>query len=225
MIEPGELNADFERRVVIDTKQLSYVAAPVPGVWRKRLELIGDRESGRVTSLVRYDPGSSFPGHDHPEGEEILVLSGEWCDERGSFSEGSYQLNPPGFRHAPFTRVGCTLFVKLKQYAGSGRETVLLDTRSGHWLSRGISGVTSLPLYYSAAYGEFVRLTRLEPGSVAPEVQLPTGEEIFVLEGAFEDEHGRYDQYTWLRMPSGFSHSPRSEQGCLMYVKSGGFPR
>ena len=36
-------------------------------------ELIGG-ESGRVTSVVRYDPKSSFPEHGHPLGEEILVL-------------------------------------------------------------------------------------------------------------------------------------------------------
>ena len=68
------LNADFTRRVVMDTAKMEWRASPSPTVWRKRLDWIGG-ESSRVTSVVRYDPKSSFPEHDHPEGEEILVES------------------------------------------------------------------------------------------------------------------------------------------------------
>lgn len=38
-------------------------------------------EAGRVVSLVRYGVQSLFPAHDHPDGEEILVLEGQWEGE------------------------------------------------------------------------------------------------------------------------------------------------
>ncbi|MDQ6191113.1 cupin domain-containing protein [Klebsiella pneumoniae] len=39
------------------------------------LDRIGG-EQARATSLVRYLPQTSFPEHQHPGGEEILVLEG-----------------------------------------------------------------------------------------------------------------------------------------------------
>lgn len=219
-----ELNSDYSVRVVVDTSELEWVESPSKGVWRRRLELSGDAEQGRVTSVVRYEPGSKFPAHDHPMGEEILVLEGVFSDERGDFGRGTYQLNPPGFRHAPFTESGCTIFVKLRQYGGAGREVILKNTSDGAWTSRGIAGVRSQILYRSDAFGEFVRLTRFAAGAVAPRIDLPAGEEVFVVDGQFEDEFGTYRTGTWLRMPKGSHHAPRSEVGCTLYVKSGGFP-
>ena len=101
-------------RVAINTETMDWQASPSPGVWRKRLELIGEAESGRVTSVVRYAPGSAFSSHEHPQGEEILVLAGTFSDQSGSYPAGSYLLNPEGFAHAPFSQEGCTLFVKLR---------------------------------------------------------------------------------------------------------------
>ena len=218
-----ELNPDYEKRIVTEVDAMPYIASPAAGVWRKRLELRGESECGRVTSVVRFDAGARFPWHDHPGGEEILVLEGEFCDERGCFGAGTYQLNPEGFSHAPYTPAGCLLFVKLRQYQGS--EVVLVDTLAGSWAPRGLAGVRSLPLHGSPERGEYTRLTELAPGTKVPRVELPDGEELFVLRGAFSDEQGRYDRHTWLRLPAGSHHSPASDTGCLLYVKSGGFPR
>src|SRR5699024_835041 len=45
------------------------------------------------------------------------------------------------------------------------------------------------------------------------------GEEIFVLEGVFSDEHGDYPAGTYLRNPPGSSHEPFSANGCTLLVK------
>jgi anti-sigma factor ChrR (cupin superfamily) len=45
--------------------------------------MLGAVETAQVTSVVRYLPGAKFPAHDHPEGEEILVLEGTFSDEHG----------------------------------------------------------------------------------------------------------------------------------------------
>ena len=50
------------------------VKSPGGEVERVMLDRIGG-ETARATSLVRYAPQSIFPEHQHPLGEEILVLS------------------------------------------------------------------------------------------------------------------------------------------------------
>jgi anti-sigma factor ChrR (cupin superfamily) len=199
--------------------ELEWQASPSPQVWRKRLFHAGPPEAGQVTSIVRYDAGSRFHEHGHPEGEEILVLSGTFSDERGDFGAGSYMLNPEGFRHAPFSHEGCLLFVKLRQFAGLDRERVLLSTAEGSWHERA-PGVRSQTLYRSAHYPDHIRLTEIAPGAEPPMIALPDGEEILVLRGELVDEQGTHATHTWLRFPAGATHTPRSPRGCLLYVCS-----
>ncbi len=67
------LNADFGRLIVVHTGEMDWQASPSPSVRRKRLDLAGDAEKSRVTSVVRYDADSAFPSHPHPDGEK------SWC--------------------------------------------------------------------------------------------------------------------------------------------------
>ena len=50
------------------------------------LDRVGD-ERARATSIVRYAAGAQFPHHQHPGGEEILVLSGTFLYVAGPFLE------------------------------------------------------------------------------------------------------------------------------------------
>ena len=45
------------------------------------------------------------------------------------------------------------------------------------------------------------------------------GEEIFVLDGVFSDEHADYPAGTYIRNPIGTTHKPHSENGCVIFVK------
>src|SRR3546814_16557859 len=69
------INADFSLRAVVASHQYQWVASPQAGVERVMLDRLGG-EKARATSIVRYAPSSRFPRHQHPGGEEILVLSG-----------------------------------------------------------------------------------------------------------------------------------------------------
>ena len=42
-----------------------------------------------------------------------------------------------------------------------------------------------------------------------------------MVEGVFEDEHGRYPVGSWLRSPHLSQHQPFSREGCLIFVKTG----
>ncbi len=182
-----QLNADFSERAICDTNSLEWQKSPVPGIWRKRLELSGAAESGRVTSLVRFDPGAEFPEHGHPEGEEILVLDGTFSDEHGDFPKGTFLLNPDGTRHTPYSKDSCLLLVKLRQYPSSERKHVCINTLAEPWQEGEYPGRSLLMLYDDDAYPQAICLFRLAPGCEVVEHPHPGGEELFVLEGALED--------------------------------------
>jgi len=45
------------------------------------------------------------------------------------------------------------------------------------------------------------------------------GEEFFVLEGVFQDEHGDFPAGSYIRNPPESKHTPGSETGCTIFVK------
>ena len=189
-------------------------------MWRKRLHLVGPAESGQVTSVVRYDAGARFPAHDHPDGEEILVLEGVFSDEHGDWPAGSYLLNPHGFRHAPYSHGGCLLFVKLRQYPGTDRPHVALATEALPWQPG--DGRMLKALYSQPGFADCTHLERWAPGTQAARLSYPLGAELFVLRGSFSDEHGDYGPHTWLRLPARAAHTLHTARGCDLYVKEGG---
>ncbi|MFZ4380211.1 MAG: cupin domain-containing protein, partial [Polynucleobacter sp.] len=109
------INSDFSQKSVINTSDLDWSLSPVPGIERKYLDRVGD-ELARASSLVKYSPKSSFTEHTHAGGEEILVLEGTFSDENGDYPAGTYIRNPPKSKHAPHSKEGCVLFVKLRQF-------------------------------------------------------------------------------------------------------------
>lgn len=70
--------------------------------------------------------------------------------------------------------------------------------------------------------GEVARATsivRYAPGSVFPRHAHRGGEEIVVLDGVFQDEHGDYPTGSYLRNPPGTSHIPAAKDGCTIFVR------
>lgn len=220
------LRDDFSQRHIVHTDDEPWQPSPAPGVERKRLDLSGPKEAGRVTSIVRYAPGSAFHRHPHPDGEEILVLSGVFSDEQGDHPAGTMLLNPEGFSHAPGSAEGCTLFVKLRQYGGSDRIQAAIDTHAMPWQPHPtIPGVWLKPLYSQPGHPEEIRLVRIAPEAEIGAVDFPGGEEILVLSGDLSDEHGSYRTHTWIRHPAGSQHTPSTRGGCTLYVKKGHLSR
>ncbi len=214
------INMDFSQRVVIDTRNREWVESPMAGVWRKPLAR-EEAERGHATSIVRYDPGSRFSPHDHPAGEEILVLEGTFSDETGDYGAGTYFRNPKGFRHAPFSEEGCVILVKLHQFQPTDTEHVVIDTRSAPF-QPGQGNLTVLPLHQHGT--EQVALVRWPAGERFQRHRHHGGEEIYVISGELQDEHGSYPAGTWLRSPHLSEHEPRAEQETLIWVKVGHLP-
>ena len=133
-----------------------------------------------------------------------------------------YLLNPDGTSHAPFSKDGCTLFVKLRQYGGEGRTQVEMNAGALDWQPRNDTGVWQKPLYRQGGYREWTQLLKLDPGAQSPPHEHPNGEEVFVIDGAIEDEFGAYPAGTWIRYPPGSSHTVKSLKGAILYVRLGG---
>lgn len=217
------INTDFSQRVVIRPDDYQWVPSPAAGVERMMLDRIG-KEVGRATSLVRYAPDSKFPEHIHSGGEEILVLEGEFSDEHGSYPTGSYLRNPIGTRHAPkIGPQGATILVKLHQFAERDTTQININTRIEPWRPGLVSGLSVMPLHEYDV--EHIALVKWAPFTRFRLHSHFGGEEIFVLEGTFYDEHGSYPAGTWLRSPHISQHTPYTQDdGALIYVKTGHLP-
>lgn len=217
MANPYLLNMDFSQVACVLTKQQEWVESPADGVSRIHLEREA-AESGHTTSIVKFAPGASFPRHTHFQGEELYVLEGVFSDENGDYPAGSYIRNPPGSSHEPFTKEGCTLFVKLEQFLKGDSKQVVITPEQQQWQD-GIGNLRVLPLH--EFQGENTALVFWPKGE---EFQPHThwgGEEVLVISGCFIDEHGRYPARSWIRSPHMSKHFPRVEEETLILVKVG----
>lgn len=215
------INADFSQRIVSHQADRDWVASPMAGVERQMLDRIGE-EVARATSIVRYAPESYFSEHTHGGGEEFLVLEGVFSDENGDYPPGTYVRNPIGSKHTPHSKEGCTIFVKLHQFNEADTEQKVTPSADMAFQPGVVPGLSVLGLHSHGT--ESAALVRWQPGTKFNMHRHWGGEEILVLEGTFQDEHGDYPKGSWLRSPHMSEHTPWSDEGCLIYVKTGHLP-
>ena len=211
------LHDDYSQRVVLNHNDLPWVPSPEAGVQRRMLDRRGG-EVAQATSIVRYEAGAKFESHTHDLGEEIYVLGGVFSDESGDYPAGSYIMNPPGSNHAPYSETGCLLFVKLRHLGADQQQREVVDTTRTPWLQGLVPGLKVMPLMQQ---GTGSTLVRWAPQTFFNPHRHFGGEEIFVVDGVFEDEHGRYPQGSWIRSPHMSQHQPFSREGCTIFVKTG----
>lgn len=218
-----KIRANFEERAVVVAGAESWSSSPTAGVERKMLDRIGD-EVARATSVVRFAPNTVFPEHVHGGGEEFLVLEGLFMDDDGEYRAGAYVRNPVGSKHAPRAgKDGATLFVKLHQFATSDAKRVVVQTSTATWLPGSAVGLAVLPLHEFD--DEHVALVRWAPHTRFRSHSHWGGEEIFVLDGVFRDEHGDYPKGSWVRSPHLSTHTPfTTAEGATIFVKVGHLP-
>lgn len=210
------INADFSLRASVTPDAYRWVPSPQAGVERVMLDRVG-AEIARATSIVRYAPQSSFPAHQHPGGEEILVLAGTFSDETQDYPAGWYLRNPPGSSHRPSSREGATIFVKLWQMHPAQSLSVRIDTRNpASWVQDEERWVC--PLFADAR--ETVQLQRLRPGQ-AVAIDGVGLTELLVLEGVLQEADTVLECGSWLRLH--VHHRPAlcaGAQGVTIYLKT-----
>ncbi len=111
------MNSDINNYIVrnnLEWKPLIEIEVQYKGVWVKSLRY--DSGKGRSTSiLLKFEPGSSYPYHNHPAGEEIYVLEGEVIIEGTTLTKGDYLYTPPDFKHSVRSEKGCTLLLVIPE--------------------------------------------------------------------------------------------------------------
>ena len=98
------------------------------------------------------------------------------------------------------------------------QENVCIDTNDGKDWHVGDHGDTYRILHQSDH--ETVKLWHWYTDFVPGEMTHTGGAEIFVIDGSFQDDEEVYPKGTWLRLPPGYSHRPRTEGGCSLWIKT-----
>ena len=99
-------------------------------------------------------------------------------------------------------------------------ERVVVHSAIAPWVASPMAGVDRRML--DRIGDEVARATsivRYAPGSHFSELTHTGGEEFIVLDGVFQDEHGDFPAGTYVRNPPTTAHTPRSDQGCTIFVK------
>src|SRR5688500_20212126 len=81
----------------VDVESLPWKPTPCPGIDMK--VLLEDKETGLLTALFRWQPGSELSLHAHVEVEQTFVLEGSLVDDEGEVTAGNYVWRPKGNRH------------------------------------------------------------------------------------------------------------------------------
>lgn len=212
------MNTDLSARVVVDTESMEWRATAEAQEGCKLLAG-GAAAAVSTTHMVKCAPGATLDSPTHGMGEEILILEGTLADDRAGYSAGAYLRNPPGTQRSLRTGPGCVLFVKRYPFDPEDTAVVRIDTANTPWRQGLVPGLNVMPLHEHQH--EHVALVRWQPETVFQPHGHFGGEEILVLSGVFEDEHGSYPAGTWIRNPHMSRHQPFSRPGCTIYVKTG----
>jgi hypothetical protein len=98
--------------------------------------------------------------------------------------------------------------------------SVIVHAARQEWVASPAAGVHRRMLFRIG--NEVARATSIvdyDPGSAfAPHIHAG-GEEMLILDGVFQDEHGAYPAGSYLRNPPGTSHVPASREGCTIFVR------
>ncbi|WP_407180704.1 cupin domain-containing protein [Bradyrhizobium sp. STM 3562] len=88
------------------------------------------------------------------------------------------------------------------------------------WISSPAAGVDRRMLFrIGDEVARATSIVRYAPRSAFPRHTHGGGEEIVVLDGVFQDEHGDYPAGSYFRNPPGTSHVPASKDGCTIFVR------
>lgn len=108
----GALSSRF-----INVDQIPWKPTPTPGIDMK--VLMHQPETGLLTALFRWQPGTVLPLHEHVEIEQTYVLEGSIVDEEGEVRAGDYVWRPRGNRHiarAPNGALVISFFIKPNRF-------------------------------------------------------------------------------------------------------------
>ena len=102
---------------IVRSHQVEWKPLAEPGVTGIGVKVLRfDKATRRApTIMLKFDPGASYPAHNHPGGEEIFVLEGEIRLGKDHLRAGDYIFTAPGNRHAVHSEGGCVILVNVPE--------------------------------------------------------------------------------------------------------------
>jgi len=97
----------------VQVDEIPWKPTPCEGIEMK--VLMQDEETGMMTALFKWAPGSKLTFHEHVELEQTFVLEGSLVDDEGTITAGNYVWRPPGSQHdawAPDGALILSMFLK-----------------------------------------------------------------------------------------------------------------
>ncbi|MEG4579547.1 cupin domain-containing protein [Microcoleus sp. MON1_C5] len=98
--------------------------------------------------------------------------------------------------------------------------SLIVRSNDVQWKSYGVPGVSFGKLYIDKKKREITCLMRLEPGVTFPMHRHAASEEVLVLEGDLIVEGEICHQGDYIRSVPGSTHSPLTQRGCLLLMKT-----
>ncbi|MCC3443894.1 MAG: cupin domain-containing protein, partial [Microcoleus sp. PH2017_03_ELD_O_A] len=98
--------------------------------------------------------------------------------------------------------------------------SLIVRSQNVKWRPYSVPGISIGKLYLDKKKREITCLMRLEPGVTFPLHRHADSEEVFVLEGDLTVEGEVCYQGDYIRSVPGSIHSPVTEGGCLLLIKS-----
>jgi len=106
-VKLNQFSEQDDQSVRIDTTAVQWLQ----GVGGLQVMPLHDFEHEHV-ALVKWPANEVFQAHRHFGGEEILVLSGEFRDERGQYPVNTWMRSPHMSEHHPFVSEETVILVK-----------------------------------------------------------------------------------------------------------------
>ena len=200
------INNDYDKAVYINENDLQ---------WEDKsayLEKVLSIDEDKKTSIICFDSSCKNSQSQAFCDAEIFVLEGVYCNEHGCFNKGTYLNLADENQEEIYTNSSCKVFKKIN-YKRSDKN-IIIDTSKDNW-QQGYGNLQVYPLFENTALVKWPENEKFIPHKHWG------GEEIFVLDGIFYDEHGEFAKGTWMRSPHLSTHHPFVKDETLIFVKTG----
>ena len=91
----------------VDVDDLPWKPTPCDGIEMK--VLMENPDTGMMTAMFKWAPGSKLTFHEHVEIEQTFVLEGSLVDDEGEVTAGNYVWRPAGSRHEAWAPDGALI--------------------------------------------------------------------------------------------------------------------
>jgi len=133
MSDQIEINADADAVICLHTHDMPWQPTSHAGVSEKILERIIDPEKGRVTALLKLEPGASLPTESLTTRTVIFVLEGSCSDGIDTYGRRTFVRNPAGTEITLSSTEGCELYIKRRNPFRDNDERFVIDTKTVEW--------------------------------------------------------------------------------------------